>query len=116
MELIRAKKRRKRVKLEKMDPKYVRFTLDKHLDQFNKTDEHSNDVIDGIYGNWREAVDREIDQVDDLFLAQAAKEAKAASEIELSNLLYEKELVEKQIEAKREVAEFLESTKREFYQ
>lgn len=72
-------------------------------------------MIDEIYTETRKAVDREVNQIDSLFLVEAANENKAAYELELTNLLKEKEEAERKLQTKREVQEFLERTKKEFY-
>jgi hypothetical protein len=51
--------------------------------------------VDEIYEENRAAVNHEIDEVNDLFLVNAAKENKDASEIELNDLMWEKDIVEK---------------------
>ena len=48
---------------------------------------HAHEVIDQLYKEDRNAVNFEIDQVDDLFLLDAAKKGKRANEVELTNFL-----------------------------
>jgi len=52
-------------------------------------------VVDELYEENRAIVDKEIAEVDELFLLTAAKEDKNASEMELNHLMFEKEAVEK---------------------
>ena len=78
-----------------MDPKFVRIELDRFLDKFTKNDKFAHEIVDQIYEQNRAAVDQEIEEVDELFLVNAAKENKDASEIELNNLMRDKDEVEK---------------------
>lgn len=59
----------------------------------------SHEVVDEIYKETRKAVGREVDLIDSLFLVEAVNEGKAAHELELTNLLQEKEKAEKQLQA-----------------
>ena len=51
-------------------------------------------MVDEIYKENREAVDDEIQQVEDPFLKQAVKDDKSGYDIELINLIKEKEIIE----------------------
>lgn len=79
------------------------------------TDKFAHEVIDEIYTDVRTAVNKEVGQVDKLFLAEAASEKKAVYEIELTNLLKDKDAAERLLQKRREVQEFLERAKKEFY-
>ena len=92
------------------------MTLDDKLAQNNEGQEKdANEAIDEIYSVVRKAVSNELAQIDELFLEEAANQNKAAFELELTNLLFEKDEAEKQLLIKREVKQFLERTKREVY-
>ena len=102
--------------MEPVDNKFMRLTLDSKFKNVEEVaNKNSNEIIDEIYQDVREAVKNEVSQIDELFLAEAANQNKAPYEIELTNLLHEKEEAEKQLQKQREVKEFLERTKREFF-
>ena len=102
--------------MEPVDNKFMRLTLDSKFQNVEEVaNKNSNEIIDEIYQDVREAVKNEVSQIDELFLAEAANQNKAPYEIELTNLLHEKEEAEKQLQKQREVKEFLERTKREFF-
>ena len=89
-------KRKRRGKLEEVDPKFVRLTLDDKLAKSNEGQEKdANQAIDEIYSVVRKAVSNELAQIDELFLEEAANQNKAAFELELTNLLFEKDEAEK---------------------
>lgn len=84
--------------MEKEDPKFMRFVSENVgiRDSANLVHEvYAHQAIDDIYDEGRNAVDKEIDQVDDFFLFHAAKHGASADEVELSNLLYERDAWEK---------------------
>ena len=113
--MVRQNKRKRRGKLEKEDPKYNRLHLDAHNEEENSKGKCHHEVIDEIYYDVRQAVKHEVEQIDELFLAEAANENKAAHELELTNLLFEKEEAEKSRKNREDVKLFLERTKKEFY-
>lgn len=77
-------------------------------DEEEKKDEKvAFEVIDEIYTDYRLAVDREINEVDEFFLYDLAKQSKDPEEIELTNLLYEKDRAEENAAKRKEVEEFL---------
>jgi len=88
-------KKRNRLVIDKVDPKFIRLNIDRLADWEERSEKVAHEVIDGIYSEYRHAVDREINDVDDLFLHDLAREEKLAGEIELSNLLFEKDQAEK---------------------
>lgn len=102
--------------IEELDPKYHRLKYDirdkQAKDDMTKMAHH--EIVDHIYSEYRLGVDREIHKVDNLFLTEISK-TRVADEIELSNLLFEKEAVQKQIKKKEEVKQFLDQTKNDFY-
>jgi hypothetical protein len=62
-------------KIEPVDPKYIRLKVDlKNKEEENeKVKKVAHEVIDEIYTDYRLAVDREINEVDELFLRELAK-------------------------------------------
>lgn len=104
-------------KIEPVDPKYIRLKVDlKNKEEENeKVKKVAHEVIDEIYTDYRLAVDREINEVDELFLRELAKQSKEANEIELTNLLYEKDKAEENALKRREVKQFLEQTRIDVY-
>ena len=104
-------------KIEPVDPKYIRLKVDlKNKEEENeKVKKVAHEVIDEIYNDYRLAVDREINEVDELFLRELAKQSKDANEIELTNLLYEKDKAEENALKRREVKQFLEQTRIDVY-
>ena len=101
--------------MEKEDPKFLRFNIDemmKNADALEaKNDQPAFEIIDELYIEGRKAVDAEIDQVDDLFLRYAAKEGRGANEIELTNLLHDREKWETLATKQREIEEAKEAAK-----
>ncbi len=96
------KRRRHKRKLQTdgVDPKFVRMILDPLLNNFDNTDQkYAHEIVDAIYEENRQAVDREIESIDEVFLRQAVLDKKVASEIELNLLMMDKEQVEKQTKA-----------------
>lgn len=55
-----------------------------------------HEMVDQIYDEYRYGVDREINEVDSLFLTDLSRD-RVAGEIELTNLLFEKENAMEQI-------------------
>ena len=115
IQAIRLRKRRRRAKIEEIEPKFVRLNIDPMMQDYLLKETHPHVAIDDIYAESRHAVQKELDEVDDLFLVKAAEEDKTADDLELTNLLFEKERALKEVQVKREVKEFLEATKKEFY-
>ena len=95
--MVRMQKRKRRGKIEEVDPKFVRLTLDDKLEKSKNEgqEKDANQAIDEIYSVVRKAVSNELAQIDDLFLEEAANQNKAAFELELTNLLFEKDQAEK---------------------
>ena len=72
------------------DERYTRLTIDHLLKEFQKQEDYPHVVVDEIYDNVRKAVDKEINEIGDL-MDEAVEEKKTVDELELTNLLYEKE-------------------------
>ena len=71
--MVRMKKRKKRGKIEPVDQKFVRLTLDKAVKNVEEGPEKiANEAIDEIYTDVRKAVQNEVAQIDELFLHEAA--------------------------------------------
>ena len=121
-EQIKMAKRKKRGTIEPVDPMFLRVKL---LDpkikmkimngQTEVVENYAHEVIDEIYDEVRVAVVQEIKQIDDLFLIEAANQNKTPGEMELTNLLCDKEEAEKRAAVKKDVQMFLERTKQEYY-
>ena len=91
-EEFKTKRRTNKYGLPMEDPEYMRNKLDNAIKRMGEnSDLRSIDVIDELYQEGREAVNHEIDQVDDLFLMTAVKKGKKADQIELENLLHERD-------------------------
>ena len=74
----------------------MRLTIDHKIRQTEMLiGRHAYETIDDIYNDSRNAVNDEIDQVDDLFLLDAAKSGALPNDIELTNLLYDRDVWEK---------------------
>ena len=56
LEAIRLKKRKRRVKIEAVDPKFVRLNIDPKLQEYLAKEEHPHVAIDDIYAESRIAV------------------------------------------------------------
>lgn len=101
--------------MEKVDPKFLRFNLDEMMSKADAlvagNTQPAYEIIDELYVEGRKAVDAEIDQVDDLFLRYAAKEGRGANEIELTNLLYDREKWETLATKQKEIEEAKEAAK-----
>ncbi len=70
--------------------------LDPLLNKFDTADQkYAYEIVDAIYEENRQAVDREIESVDEIFLKQAVLDKKVAHELELNLLMMDKEQVEK---------------------
>jgi len=66
------------------------MNFDHLLKEFQKSEKCPHVVVDEIYENVRKAVDKEINEIGDL-MDEAVEEKKTVDELELTNLLYEKE-------------------------
>ena len=74
----------------------MRLTIDHKIRQTEMLiGRYAYETIDDIYNDSRNAVNDEIDQVDDLFLLDAAKSGALPNDIELTNLLYDRDVWEK---------------------
>ena len=92
----RRRRKKKKYEIEEEDPKFMRFGIDHIMKRANDDDGlMAHEAIDEIYNEGRNAVVIEIDQVDDSFLYQAAKQGASADDVELTNMLYERDAWEK---------------------
>lgn len=90
------KKRKNKIYIKEIDQKYHRLDFNVAADNENMHNLSSSEMVDQIYYEYRNGVDREIDEVDDIFLHDIAK-TRVADEVELTNLLFEKESAMQQL-------------------
>lgn len=63
------RRRKKKLQTDGVDPKFVRMILDPHLSNFDSADQkYAHEIVDAIYEENRQAVDREIESVNEIFL------------------------------------------------
>ena len=77
--------------VETKDDKYARYHYDNLINEFQKEAVHPHEIIDSVYEDTRKALDQEMNLVHDIVLQQGVLQNKTLEEMELTNLLYEKE-------------------------